>query len=338
MILIFLIVAETAYASLVGYWNFNGDISDKSGNGYNGTNYGGATIGDNGKFGQALSFDGSDDYINVGDVDVLGQITISAWVKTTDGHITGNSGGIVSKWDTRPGYYGPYTMVCTANVASIVIASNTSSGSGAGGSSTAALDNTWHCFTGTYDGQKIRFYIDGILIDDADYTAGMFNSDFPTLIGREIYTNAAGMRLFHGAMDDVSIWNEALSSDDILQVMNFSVGAYNFLKTDNNFLYSAADMEELYDHYLAGPGEGITINGKEWQYFANDPEWVLAIDPNPEVGDYFVQENMYYIKLGSGVGAPIGGGVPELPAGIINIMTIFASMVIFFPIQYRLWR
>ena len=73
---------------LVGYWSFDetsGTLYDYSGYNNNGTSYGGVTYGVQGKVGNALSFDGSDDYIDCGSDESLafgtGNFTIGLWIK-----------------------------------------------------------------------------------------------------------------------------------------------------------------------------------------------------------------------------------------------------------------
>ncbi len=82
---------------LVGYWKADGNWNDASGNGNNGTANGGVTFED-GLFGKAGSFDGGDDYVEVGALTELEnqkEITYSAWIKKTD---NGSSWeGIISK-------------------------------------------------------------------------------------------------------------------------------------------------------------------------------------------------------------------------------------------------
>lgn len=68
--------------SLVGLWHFDGDALDSSGNDNDGDVYG-ATAGVPGKFGNALSFDGVNDYVDCGNdasLDITTAITIEAWV------------------------------------------------------------------------------------------------------------------------------------------------------------------------------------------------------------------------------------------------------------------
>ena len=71
--------------NLKAYYRFEGNANDNSGNGHNGTVVG-ATLA-TGKFGRCYSFDGSDDYISVGDhadLRLAGALTIATWVYLKD--------------------------------------------------------------------------------------------------------------------------------------------------------------------------------------------------------------------------------------------------------------
>jgi hypothetical protein len=77
---------------LVIYYPFDGDTRDYSGNGNDGSNYGATFV--SGVSGQALSFDGKDDYVSsLVDInpDVMPQMTMTAWVRADD-----DSGTIIS--------------------------------------------------------------------------------------------------------------------------------------------------------------------------------------------------------------------------------------------------
>jgi len=68
---------------IVGLWHLDGNANDSSGNGNDGTLMGGATYG-TGMFGQAVSLDGSDDYVSVPDstsLDITSAITVEGWIK-----------------------------------------------------------------------------------------------------------------------------------------------------------------------------------------------------------------------------------------------------------------
>ena len=87
---------------LVGYWSFNGaDIAadtayDRSGNANNGTLTNGP-VRTEGKIGQALSFDGTDDYVNLGDMTPTeGQSTLT-WAFWTKANYSGNDSCFLCK-------------------------------------------------------------------------------------------------------------------------------------------------------------------------------------------------------------------------------------------------
>ncbi|BBL74603.1 LamG domain-containing protein [Methylomagnum ishizawai] len=71
---------------LIAYYPFNGNANDESGNGNNGVEYGGLTY-TSGKIGQAASFDGIDDFIEItpkGNVSAIGDFSISTWTYLID--------------------------------------------------------------------------------------------------------------------------------------------------------------------------------------------------------------------------------------------------------------
>src|SRR3989344_3097248 len=85
--------AGTLQTGLVGWWTFDGpnlqqNVADSSGQGNTGyfSTTTSATTTVVGKLGQALSFDGVDDYVDAGSgnvASIIGPITISAWIKTS---------------------------------------------------------------------------------------------------------------------------------------------------------------------------------------------------------------------------------------------------------------
>ena len=65
---------------MLAWYPFDGNASDMSGNGRDGTTFNGAGWSE-GKLGQALSLDGVNDYVDVGDFEIGGAVTFAAWVK-----------------------------------------------------------------------------------------------------------------------------------------------------------------------------------------------------------------------------------------------------------------
>jgi hypothetical protein len=81
----------------------------------------------------------------------------------------------------------------------------------------ALWDGSWHFAAGTYDGTTVRLYVDGVevgdgVIADSPITYGLGTSD-------ELWIGAyAGCSLgWDGDIDDVRVWDRALSADEIAE-------------------------------------------------------------------------------------------------------------------------
>jgi len=159
---------------LIGYWSFNnGNANDESGNDHHGTVYGATVV--EGKSGNAYSFDGDDDYINIGDspdFDITGNITISLWFKT----YTSQLGTFVSKLDPQNldnGYnlvMGDIVNTYPPTPAGTIYFMTAKDSTGLAQydiSQTTSIytDNVWHLLTAIYspDGvSRPKIYIDAI--------------------------------------------------------------------------------------------------------------------------------------------------------------------------------
>ncbi len=161
----------------------------------------GATWTAEGDSGSALAFDGADDYVELGDLDLPGQIWVEAWVKVYGA--TGDWQKIVSKWD--PGAEGNYQLGLTPDLRPFFEVGI--SGSGTGAISDASLStNAWHHLSGSYDGSLIRLYVDGSLAAAYAISGPPDQNDLPTTIGRSATLGAdANYRYFWGVIDEVRI-------------------------------------------------------------------------------------------------------------------------------------
>ncbi len=175
-------------------------------------------------YNRAALFDGSTSYIEVANGTELNPdsaITIEAWVYPTGFNPTGTS-SIVSK-DSRSSYAlklnqsGQVLFYPIGDPGSWVISK----------SSTHVPLNTWTHIAGTYDGITASIIIDGTLDTSIDYIRGPIAHNTESLfIGGE---NDPGVFLadFKGAMDEVRIWNRALSANTIRFQMGMPLAIVN---------------------------------------------------------------------------------------------------------------
>ena len=131
----------------------NGNTAaDSSGNNHNGTIHGGANWVD-GKFGDALSLDGTDDYVLIDHDDSLnvgGEHTIAFWIKLAQ--VPGGNMAVVTKDDWAPGFWWNATM----------IRHHTHNPGGTLHYIDAAWspDTNWHHIAATYDGEEFAVFMD----------------------------------------------------------------------------------------------------------------------------------------------------------------------------------
>jgi CSLREA domain-containing protein len=212
-------VCTTPPAGLVGWWPGDGNAHDIQGPTFeNGTLQNGATFA-TGKVNPAFSFDGSDDEVVIphNAAQNSAQITIDAWINQTT---SGNGRSILNK--RTAGNVGGFTLETLHGVAGI------NNGIAlcvwVGGTLTCSLtpsdvitNGTWHHVAGTYDGSNMRIFVDGIQQALTPLTGPIDPSSEPMKIGRNIATPTF---TFHGMIDEVELFNTALSSTDIANIYN----------------------------------------------------------------------------------------------------------------------
>lgn len=206
-------------SGLVGWWEFeegSGSIAgDSSGNGNDGTIYGATWA--TGQIGGALDFNGVSDYVNCGNDSSLKPplpITISAWVRLSG---SGKTQYIVVSDNQASDYYGVWFTVRPDNTLGVSYgdggypgAVNRRSKIG----TTALSEDTWYHVAVVIEGSTdMSFYINGA--DDGGTYSGsggsLVYSSGSALIGKE--HNSAYP--FDGKIDDVRIYNRALSEGEV---------------------------------------------------------------------------------------------------------------------------
>jgi glucose/arabinose dehydrogenase len=210
-------------SGLVAAYSFNEGTGtaagDASGHGLTGT-ISGATWTTAGKYGNALSFNGTSSYVNLGNPTALqltGSMTWSAWIYATanpadDGQIIAKSSGAGWQFKTSPDT-GPHTFAVgvSANSSSLTQRYST----------TARALNTWYHVAGVYNAtaRTLDIYVNGVLDDGVlrgTVPASQYNSTQNVNIGRR----PSGGFYFQGTIDEVRIYNRALSQSEIQTDMN----------------------------------------------------------------------------------------------------------------------
>jgi len=200
------------------YYNFNNNVLDSSGNSYDGVNSGGLFV--LGVNGQAVSFDGNS-YITTLFNNITGSQarTLSIWINALDNNFTdavaltdGACGAGRLRFETyESGNAGKIVFeIGNAQVCDGYVLSN------------AVISNTgWHNIVGVYDGISSYLYVDGIL--QASSATSIIPLDSAnSAIGAVSSADWAISSRFNGKIDELKIYNYALSSSDILQEYNIN--------------------------------------------------------------------------------------------------------------------
>jgi hypothetical protein len=196
--------------------------ADASGNGNTGT-LNGATWTTQGKYGNALRFDGVNDRVEVGTFGVSGSaLTVMAWIRSenlancpenNDCRILSRANGIteqdhdvmlstmLSGGVTRL----RFRLKTAGNTATLIASSGT------------LVANTWFHAAAVYDGAQMRLYLDGVLVGSRAQTGSLtVSSGKQTWIG----ANAPGAEMpWRGQIDEVQVYGRALSPSDIQTAM-----------------------------------------------------------------------------------------------------------------------
>ena len=211
---------------LVGYWPFCGNADDVSGNGNNGT-VNGATLTDDrfGNANSAYSFDGTNDYIEIGNsyqIDAMNDFTISTWYLTNT--ISPQFQFLVSKDFMGDPPTGDWDLYFNYNKVKFSITLNTNNYFGLSNASIPI--NIWNNLVITRNSSSgiIKTYINGILDNTFSGYIGLYSNTQKMNFGRQ---GSSNQHFFNGKLDEIGIWNRALTPTEITKLYNQE--QYNYL-------------------------------------------------------------------------------------------------------------
>jgi hypothetical protein len=196
---------------LIGWWPFNGNANDESGNGNNGTVNGASLVND--RFGiidKAYNFDGIDDFISItnsSSLSIPNDISIGFWLNansnTTGFVIDRDICGIAEDWqivwvNDKIGFYSSASSVFTNTIST----------------------GTWNYITVTRNANLFKVYFNSSLIDSLFISNIPFNNTSLPIYFSDQVCNSNSAPNLNGQLDDIGIWNRALTQQEILDLYN----------------------------------------------------------------------------------------------------------------------
>jgi hypothetical protein len=220
---------------LVGYWPFCGNANDASGNGNNGIVSGATLTADRfGAANKAYDFNGSS-RIDIGNLNNQIGSSNSSWsvncwfkslgslngdmVMVTDYSSATAGDQIVSTW------LALWSFTFNHKVGSTI--RNFPNGWDAL-SNTSYNDNQWHSMVSVAENGNLKIYIDGILITTTVYPANTNFQGSPFFRFGALLFNGQYDSFFQGKLDDIAIWNRALTQQEITQLYQLGQPTYSW--------------------------------------------------------------------------------------------------------------
>lgn len=185
-------------------------VVDTSGDNNHGT-ISGATRTPVGKSRSGLIFDGVDDSVAVPDsasLDLTTGMTLSAWVKPDT--ISGKSQDVIFK---ERGSDGSYALGADGTGSQPRTGFYRAGGWQMAVAPTALTAGQWAHVAGTWDGQSLKLYVNGTLVRTEAMTGPIVTSGDPLRIGGTAVFGTN--RFFDGAIDEVRVYNHALTAQDV---------------------------------------------------------------------------------------------------------------------------
>lgn len=209
---------------LVAYYPFGGNATDQSGNGNHGTIYGASLCADRfGRSNSAYSFNGINNYIALPASSALNppQFTASAWVNLSQYYPRNGQQGalILSAYNGNLGGY--FLFVDSDGKPDLRL--HSSNYSADAHSDTAIATSTWNHVVGTYDGDTWKIFVNGQLhgSQTLNISFNYWSGVSPTIGSASWYSGD----YLSGAVDDVRIYNRALSASEVILLYNTENGS-----------------------------------------------------------------------------------------------------------------
>jgi hypothetical protein len=201
--------------------------TDSSGNGNNGTIAGATRVTGQVGFGGALSFNGTSSIVNIAhsaSLALSSAMTLEAWVNpSANTGVAPNDGWrtvIMKERGTGGLAYSLYSNDGNSNPSRPAGYIRNNNADVEATAAPALPVGVWTHLAVTYDGTSVRLYVNGVLRSTTSAPGGIAASTSPLRIGGNTVFSSPGTEYFAGLIDEVRVYNRALSAAEITADMN----------------------------------------------------------------------------------------------------------------------
>lgn len=272
----------------------------------------------------SISFDGFSSYAspaNQTNLNITDSLTIEAWINPNSFAFNSANNSIVCKHGWSSGE-GGFVLRCggsgevSFNIAGLDVNQNPTSWKEVLSATNALTLGTWTHVAGSYDGQNIKLYINGVEQNVNPFAGSIVGSpNYPLTIGKLSDPGQFSQRFFDGKIDEVRIWHRALSASELIANMNkhidpaTAVDLVSYWRFNDGTGSTSVDLQSGNDLTLNGntwdvsvpfnqvpPTPTITFNGLELIASSSDGNWYLdgTLIPNATDSNYIPVVNGDY--------------------------------------------
>ncbi len=233
--------------ALVGYWPFNGNANDESGNGHNGEVHGATLTTDRfGNENSAYSFDGVDNYIQVPDSFLISNnFTISFWAQPE------KVSGLNNVLCDGSSFYGGNDFLIGFEGNSIRLRADKQAPLNYEYTSPTELQNLsildkWVNVVWVMKPDYSKIFLNGNEISTINVKGSNsgYHNDFSVIGGRDVWDQVDSY--YKGKLDEIAIYNRALSADEVMNLFHGSVNNETFHDTIRTNVYDTIKIS-VYD-------------------------------------------------------------------------------------------
>jgi hypothetical protein len=224
--------AQIPTNGLVGYWPFNGNANDESGNGNNGIVYSSGLTKDRfGELNSAYSFNGIDTYIELPSSALFNtdKFSVSIWVNIFYSSLQTMDVFIVNKGSSPQWRIYSQGVSLVGDTCALVNDIFTTSGRFI--NALPIKIGFWRNIIMTGDGQQLNTYLDGRLVDFTPYNGIINKSNDYFTIGARYFVSFA-KDFFLGELDELRLYNRELSDAEITSIYNENLCYQTITVTD----------------------------------------------------------------------------------------------------------
>lgn len=274
---------------LVGYWEFERNATDLSGNGNDGDPQG-VTNTTEGRIAGAYKFDGVDDYVNVSNsssiaIEGNSDISIAIWIKV-----------VAENGELYPGIfnrrlnegYGLYIDAESLGGDFVFIIGSSGVSSNRVDSLINPVLNRWYHVVSNYNKTDIMIYIDGVkeATKSTSSSIGIPTAEGDLFFGAD---STGASNFFNGTMDSVAIWNRSLSSDEVYQLYSMQNETY----TNQDLTVSPQELNDTDGDVIISSFKWYNQSSlKAMSVDPSDPDLVLYLPMDGgNTSDFSLQNN-----------------------------------------------